>query len=264
MALKRNLISFIIIIFLSMTLLLSITLFFMSLAKNSRIKAEIASKCDGIKKIAEKSKMPISKESLLFLGDEQNKLKNAYSRFKLALGSSLSEEVAEEESDPLQFKERLIQTQKKLRKDADEHNLLLPESLGFAKYETKLSEPFEIPDLIRRLKVIEELIYIMTLTGIDSLDEIHFAEKGAKKKALPLLDIAVKGKKDIYFDIPVSFKIGCTSSKLIDLLYKLRLSQFIFIVDDLDMERAQAGYDKEVAVEERLKTSLSIRAIVLK
>ena len=281
MVLRRGSLSFIIIISLGIYLLLSITLFFVWSAKHYRIKAEIASKYEVINGFAKRSKMPITKESVFFLTDEENKLKNIYSRLKLALASPLNEEISEEELEPLQFKERLIQIQKKLREDAKRHNLSLPESLGFTKYETELSEPFKIPDLIKRLKILEELIHAMTLSGIDSLDEIRFINEEVKKdkkvkaqrpkkkiakktqKEALKTDVAAKEGPAVYYDIPVSFKIGCTSSKLIGFLYKLRLSPFVFVIDDLDIETTQASYDKDEVVVRRLKASFSIRAIAI-
>lgn len=251
---RRNILSIIIIISLAIVLLLSIMAFFLSLAKLRRIKGEIASKYEMINRLTEKSKMPLTKESLLFVTNEENKYKIIYNRFKLALESPLNERVRREELDPLQFKERLIQTQKKLREDATMYNLLLPESLGFAKYEIELSKPSEIPDLIRRLRVLEELIYMITLSGVETLHEINFADKEVKRKT------------DIYFHIPISFKIGCTSPSLTNFLYKLRLSPFNFIVDDMDIESAQARHDrgnKETLTNERLVASLSVRAVAL-
>lgn len=250
---KRNLLSILIIISLAIAIFTSVAILFTFLLKHFSTKSEIAFKCELINKLTEKGDMPLTKESLIFVTDEENKLKNIYSRFKLALESPMNEEIAEEELDPLQFKERLIQIQKKLREDAAMYNLTLPESLGLAEYETELSKPSEIPDLIMRLRVLEEVIYTITLSGIDSLHEIHFVvEEDAKEE------------EAIYFDLPVSFEVGCTSSKLINLLYKLRLSAFNLIIDDLDIKSAQApsskGDDKKTATDGEIVASLSIRA----
>jgi hypothetical protein len=280
-------------------LFFSIVVFFLALAKHSRITAEISSKCETINKYAKKSKMPITKESVLALMDEQGKLKNVYSRFKLAFTSPLNEETSEEELDPLQFKERLIQIQKKLREDAERYNLSVPDSLGFTKYERELSKPSEIPRLIMQLKVLEELIYIMTLSNIDSLQEINFItpteikkdtkprrhhrRKHIKKrveaefsgdgkeilelhKGTPSSEQAIEeaGQKTyIYFDVPVTFSIICASSELIDFLYKLRVSPFIFVVDDLDVAKTEANLNKDIENRKSLEANFVVRAIVL-
>lgn len=247
----RNLLSILIIVLLVIAVLSSITILFAFAVKHFNVESEIASKCEMINKLTEKSRIPLTKESLIFITDEQNKLESLYGRFKLALESPLNEEAAEAELDPLQFKERLIQTQKKLREDAAMCKLALPESLGFTKYETELSKPSEIPVLIMRLKVIEEIIYVITLAGIESLHEISFADEEAKKR------------ETAYLNLPVSFKIGCTSSELVTFLYRLRLSPFNFIVDDFDIKSAQAAAGKETAADKKLAASLSIRAIAL-
>ena len=86
--------------------------------------------------------------------------------------------------------------------------------------------------------------------------------KKTQKEALKT-DVAAKEGTAVYYDIPVSFKIGCTNSKLIDFLYKLRLSPFVFVIDDLDIESAQVSYDKDEVAARRLKASFSIRAIAI-
>jgi len=261
MVLKQSLHSLIIIISLLLLLSLSIALFFIALNKNSKIASEIASKCEVINKFADKDKVPIADESITSLTEERNKLKEIYNRFKIALRSPLSEEASKESSDSLQFKERLIQTQKKLSEEAKAHNLSLPKSLGFTKYETELPRPFEIPALLGQLKVLEELIHTMALSGIDSLYEIYFIEEkdkeldaqSRKEKVERKPQPDLKEEPPIYYDVPVSFKIGCTSAELMDFLYKLRLSPFVFVIDDLDVE----------SIQENLKASFSVRAITL-
>ena len=291
---KRNLVSFIIIGFLGIALFSFIMLFFFTLARNERIDAEIASKYEIINNYAEKTKMPLSKESIALLADEQNRLKSIYARFKLAFTSPLNEDMPDEDTDPLQFKERLIQIQKKLREDANSANLTLPDSLGFTKYETELSEPSEIPNLIKRLKVLDELVYIMTSTGVDSLDELSFAgenaiksgKKGRTRKdkaksekrtalsSLPVPAEKIRGEvdgqengeaaeKEIYFDIPVFLRIDCTVSELVNFLYSLRLSPFVFIVEDMDIEKINKAGKAEDLAEAKLKASLRVKAIAL-
>jgi hypothetical protein len=258
MVLKRNLVSFITVGIFIFALILSIVLFSVSLAKNIRIKADVYSKCGSIDRFVEESKMPLTEKSVAFLNNEQDRLKNLYSRFKLAFSSPLQEEIPEEDLEPLRFKEKLIQAQKKLRYEAEQNNLLLPQSMGFAKYETELSEPSEIPDLLKRLKVIEELIQSMANSGIGSLDEINFAEREIKgespKSGAKTTDVE---EADIYYDIPISFKIECTSLELMDFLNGLESSPIIFIVDDLDIE---SGNNEAGNI---VKASLSLKAIAL-
>lgn len=251
---QRNLLSIAMLLFLVIVLITSMILLIVSSSKKSKIESEIASKYEVINRFVKTSKMPMTEKSTSLLTEEANRLRDIYGRFKLALASSLNEEVPEEELEPLHFKERLIQTQKRLREDARGRNLSLPDSLGFTKYETELSDPSEIADLIKRLKVLEELTHAMASSDIDILDEINFANRYAEENALPLLDTARREYADISLIIPVSLKVGCSITKLIDFLYKIRSSPFIFIIDDLDIEKAQLG---------RLKVNLSIRAIGL-
>ena len=297
---NRNLLSVIIIVTLAIFLVLSIALLFTSIHENSKIRHEIASKYSVMNSYAEKSRLPISKESIAILTGEQNNLKSIYARFKLALMSPLNDEISEEELDPLQFKERLIQIQKKLREDAEMHNLALPESMGFTKYETELSERSEIPRLIKRLKVLEEIVYVMIAGRADSIDHILFMDAGAKKttdkismerskekikasavdtallqemekklkrqKNLPEMEVSKKEHGTDY-DFPVSLAVTCANSRLTALLYKLRVSPYIFVIDDIIIERIEGAVKDrpapDSAGESRLRINLSVRAVAL-
>lgn len=283
MALKRNLLSLIIIAALSGVLIFLTVVFGLTAAKGARIKKEIAARSDAIDMLAKKSKMPLTEESVSFLMDERNKLKSAYSRLKLVLASPLAGDVPAESMDSLQFKERLIQAQKKLREEAKEFSLSLPESLGFAKYEIELSELGEIPVLWRRLAVLDELVYLMTLSGVVSLVEINFIGKDlAKEAAQPIsAESAVKmrgeviadlkGKaaagpaqnEDFHDEVKVSFKITCAYSSLVEFLYKMRVSPLVLIVDDLDITRAKDTLDKDDAAESMLQADFLVTAEII-
>jgi len=259
MTIKKNLFSIIMIMALSIVLTFAIAVFFVSMTRSFACKAEINAKCGDIDKIAKKSSMPLSKESLIFLTDEYNRLKSVYSRFKLALESPLNDEATDEELEPLKFKERLIQAQKKLREDARMHNLTVPKSLGFAKYETELTDPPEIRSLIRRIDILEEIMYIILESGVGTLNEIDFAVVSSNAKEG---EGEGSGRKQAESsDIPVYVSIGCTSPKLINFLYRLRVSQFNFVVDDVDITSEE---DKERRSRlKRLNAGLSIRAVIL-
>lgn len=276
MVLKRNLFSIAVISILTAILLfLAGTLIFF-VFKDAKTDKEITAKTATIDRFVKKSKMPLTEESVSFLEEERNKLKSAYSRLKLALTSPLDEEIPPEDIDSLQFKERLIQTQKKLREEAKSFSLALPDSLGFSKYETELSEPSEIPLLWRKLKVLEELVYLMTLAGITSLDEINFVSEDIKKEGQvpPVVAGAAKPaeaavapkaaeRAKVYDEIAVSFKVTCTYSKLADFLYKLRVSPYIFVVDDLDITKTKDTLDKDEVKESTLQAAFLVRAEII-
>lgn len=273
MVAKRNTFSIVIISMLAVIIILSIAFFISLLVKNFAIRKELNSADKILNDLVKQSKYPLTKEAVIFLADEHNRLKNIYSRYRMALESPLNEEVSKAEIEPLQFKERLIQTQKKLREDANLHKLTLPESLGFSEYETKLIELSEIPSLIKKLKVLEEIIYIAWSSGVDNVYEVNFnpGEKNksgagltqagkSKKGIVPELDLAKK-EKDVYFDIPVFLRLGCSSQKLLNFLYRLRLSQFNFAVDNLAMEIKNEDGDKTKIG--KLTVSMSIRTVAL-
>ncbi len=287
MVLKRNLLSVSIIIALAAAFLSLAIMLGFALLKGSKIQKDTAEKSGTIERFVKKSKMPLTEESISFLADERNKLKSAYSRLKLALHSPLAENIPSEAMDSLQFKDRLIQAQKKLREEAKDFSLNLPESLGFTKYETELSQPAEIPALWRRLAVLEELVYLMTLSGVASLDEINFIGEDLKKETegeaqpdiatevpaeLPRAGIppddkaesAVRQKGEIYNEVKVAFKVTCTYSGLVEFLYKMRVSPFIFVVDDLDVTKGKDTLDKDEKKESMLQASFLVKAEIIR
>jgi hypothetical protein len=240
---KRHPISFIITILLVLVIALLAVTLFISIAKGSRLAREVAFKQSELDEYLKGRKAPISEESLASLAVERDKLKTAHEALKSAFVSPLNEEILEEELDPLKFKENLIRAQKRFREDAG--GLVLPESLGFAKYETELCEPSDIPRLIWRLKVLKEVIDTAVDSKIESLDKIEFAD-------------AEDG--DSYFSIPLSFSMNCTAKELVNFLYRLRVSTFNFTVEHLNIEKIQEAVSEE-AVRAKLKTDLSVKAI---
>jgi hypothetical protein len=244
----------VLIAILGVVLLFFAVTFSLFVFKCIKIDKVIAAKTETVNEFVQKSKMPLTEGSISFLMDERNKLKSAHSRLKLALTSPLTEEIPPENIDSLQFKERLIQAQKNLREEAKEASLSLPESLGFTKYETELSEPKEIPGLWKRLRIMEELIYIMSLSGVTSLDEINFVGDDLKKEE----------RTPVYDEITASFKITSTYSELVDFLYRLRVSPFIFVVDDLDITKAKDELDKDEAAESMVQASFQVKAEIIR
>ncbi len=291
MIMKRDLLSRAVIIALSGVLVFLAAVFGLAMVKGMKTAKEITAMNSAIDTFTKRSKMPLTEESILFLTDERNKLKSVRGRLKLALASPLAEDVPAENVDPLQFKERLIQVQKKLKEEAKESSLSLPELLGFSKYETELLERGEILVLRKRLAVLEELVYLMTLSRVVSLDEISFmGEDLAKETApakpaedafrardrittdfkknapVPADSAAGKGARNENFcdEIRVSFKITCAYSSLIEFLYKMRVSSFIFIVDDLDVTKAKDTLDKDEAAESMIQANFLVKAEIIR
>jgi len=279
---KNDLFSTAAVTLFSAALIGSIAMFFVFLARSSEISSRIESECRRIDDYSDKNKVPFSEETVEFLKRERETLEDINTRFKSALETPLGEEVRPEDLDPLKFKEKLVQTQKKLRKDAEARGLKLPSSLGFAKYETELSAPSEIPELMRRLKILEEITDIVISSGAGSLAKINFAENSSlsdkaksardpKKtsrrapriKTAPAPKAAEKKPETFYENIFFSFEIKCTGSKLMDLLYLMRASRYIFVVEDLDIKSAKDALDSDEAAERMLSAALSARAVIV-
>ncbi len=257
---RRNAFSILVIVILTVILVAFVVLFMLALSRNTYLASEITSKCRIINEYVQKTEMPLSEESIALLTEELNRLKSVYQRFKLALHSPLYGKEAENQLDPLQFKERLIQTQKRLGKEATAHGMALPSSLGFTRYETELSKPEEIPNLLQRLKILEELISAMLSSKIETLHNISF-----KTAPVPKLQKKKRSKKTFPYtrEIPFSLTIGCSHENLVQFLYNMRLSSYVFTVGDLDIIRENKPASHSEGEPVKLRVEMDVKAVII-
>ncbi len=262
--LKKSTLSYIAIGILSLSLLLSALLCVLAVMRSAKLGHKISAQCERISRFARTTKMPIVQDSIDFLDAERERLKNLHGRFSLALASPLSDTPSEESLEPLMFKERLVQIQKKLRQDATQAGMALPDSLGFSEYETRLSEKDEIPGLLKRLKVLEEVIYLAADSGINAIGEVDFpmpdTQGKDKKKAPGTVKKRVRSSpipslpgpmdrgparhdetagnvtdNDVFGQIPFETTFRANSPEMMTFLYKLRRSPYNVVITDFSI-----------------------------
>ncbi|MBN1870941.1 MAG: Amuc_1100 family pilus-like protein [Candidatus Omnitrophica bacterium] len=233
--LKKNYMLLGLMAILIIGLLLSLALFLVSFAKSSKLNRELSSKYEMISTFVERSKVPLSEESIKTLASDRDKLKEIYEGLK----PLVEPYKIEGNIDPLYFKELLIQVQKKLRSETTAKNIILPNSLGFKEYETELSRPEEIPDLVNKLKILEDLVRMTVDAGVKTVTYINFDDfedlkrekEQYKRRSHGRADPkASDGANELYAEVPVSLDVQCSVKELLELLYKMRASSHNFVI----------------------------------
>jgi len=252
---------------LAAVLLISVIFFVISMIKNAKLNGEFSSKCRMIDSFVKQSKMPVTEESIENLKVELKRLDEAYKTLRPFMRSPLTKNRAVKKLDPLRFKERLIQTQKKLRAQALKNNLIIGGTLGFSRYETELPSQDQIPELYNRLEILEELLTIFTHTGIESLERIEFenipksgpddkkkAASRKKRRSGPGTPYEEQ-KPEFYSQIPIYVVINCTTAQAIDILYQMRVSPCLFEVKEMDLLGKEVKEGPREGIAEKILTA---------
>ena len=142
--------------------------------------------------------------------------------------------------EPLKFKEKIFKKQKEMRKKAYSSQLELKEeaiSFGFKEYETKIPRKAEVPNLTKKLDIIQEVVNLMCFSHIETLSSVEFlAYKDDKLETI---------RGNVNYRV-FSLKVNTTSSvkNLIDLLFGISTSNYIFITEELNVEKSEDFKEK--------------------
>jgi hypothetical protein len=171
------------------------------------------------------------------LTSELDKLKEIYG----GLEPLVAPTVSQKNIDPLYFKEMLIQTQRQLRNEARNKNIALPETLGFQEYELRLSEPGDLPELVNKLSILQELVYMaigadvknVTKIGFDDFDEEQSRRDRLRRRSRRKAKSAGEDEDTAYKKVPINFTVNCSIKELLDILYKFRASSHNLVIHKL-------------------------------
>lgn len=213
-----------------------------------------------------------TKEMVDSLSKEKNILENIYREFSKTFSSIPFE--SSPDTDPLKFKEDLIQAQNRIRGLALTSNFALPASLGFSKFDSDIPKTSEIPALKIELKIVEELIRLMLDSGVAKLDSIDISaspenRNEKKTKEEPASNQQKKGKdsnsaksddelKVTFNSFPVKLELRGSTESLVKFMYKLRISKFIFVVKDLRIDSAEPAAETDNMIKVFMELSANI------
>jgi hypothetical protein len=179
------------------------------------------------------------------LDDVYNDASNAYDKPACLMPKNTIE--------PLKFKEKIFEKQKELRKKAYANQLELKEdaiSLGFREYETKIPTEEEVPNLTKELDIIQEAINLMCLSHIETLSSVEF---------LVYKDETLETERGNISYRVFPLKIATTSSlkNLVDLLFRISTSEYIFVAEELNVKQSED-------FREKVESSFIISCVVFK
>jgi len=142
--------------------------------------------------------------------------------------------------EPLKFKEKIFEKQKEMRKRAYANQFELKDeaiSFGFREYETKIPTKAEVPNLIKELDVIEKVVNLMCLSHIETLSSVEF---------LSIKDDEIKTTQGniSYRIFPLKVSTISTIQNLVDLLFRISNSDYIFITEKLNVTQSEDFKEK--------------------
>ena len=133
---------------------------------------------------------------------------------------------------PLEFKEELFDQQIKITAKADRSGLKLPTNLGFEYLRNTIPQREDIPMLTKQLAIIQRLVQLMAESRISSLTKTAFIQPADKR---------VEGSERpcFYRDFGLTLSVVGETENIVNFLHLLEIDDFIFVVNDFAVERAQ-------------------------
>ena len=199
---KRNPISFVFIIILFFSILFSLASIILSMSERNRLGRLLdLNQLNNKKTVLEKALEKVSSETNL---------------------SYVNKEV--ETSDPIEFKQLLLDTLEKVNDRAKVNSLSLPGSLGFDDYRANLPRQDDIPVLSMELDVLSDLVDSMVSAKVNRLVTMEYRQQ------------PVFGEGQISGVLELGIVFDCRMQGLIDFLRKLSISRFFFDISLTSIE----------------------------
>ncbi len=242
--------SFVIMLILVGAIIVSIVVYLSFLGRKMGIENEINSQLQLLNNYKTVKENAPTIEWINYLKKEKEELNSIYTKLMKTLDNNYTR-MPKYAVEPLKFKEEIFDTQKDLRKLAYNKRLELKEeavSLGFKEYETKIPTEEEVPNLTKRLEVIEKLVNLLTESKVQVLEKVEF---------LSVLDKTVETDNTIfsYRVFPVKLTLYTPARSLAKFLYKAAFSKYLFIAENPVLVSEAAG-------DELIRSEVIISAIV--
>lgn len=183
-----------------------------------------------------------SKEKLTHYIIRREALNNKYESIKDEFGTLLKSKEPTF-SDPLKFKQSLLASHNKLRSEAAELGIKLPDSLGLEEYYDTIPPSEKVPELFMQLEVIKALVELTTASGINTL------------KSIELEDPVIMSGVSSYREFPFTLTVECTIQDMVRFLYSLRKQNVLFIIRNLKINTTEEEAEELVG-------ELSISSII--
>ena len=190
--------------------------------------------------IEEAAKFSATKETLLFLNKKYKMLKTICEETEKILITPQARMPLPEElpAAGVEFKKILSNTKRNISREAQNANLLIPSSIGFAEYNDRIPEKEELPDLMRKLRIAEELITLMRRAGVSALTDITFLTPVDK-------DFPGRGA-GCYREFPVKVSLRATQKSLAQFMDKVRVSDYLFVVNRTEITKSDTATEKSI------------------
>lgn len=233
MNLPKNIISIIFIVFLCIGVMLCL----LSLRSATKVKKLTLQSIKEKESQLEQFKPVPTRSEIIYLTSKKRILESHYENVKW-LFDAPEARMPKDLPTTLEFKTLLLNTHDECRELCFSNAVELATSLGFEEYNKgviPLRE--ELPNLVKELQIQKELIGLLIKSKVKKIEGIKFSS--------PPVDTAISNLTSREFQ--TSFSIVCEEEGLVDTLYNLRISNFLFQVMDIKMA-SSATQDKEIGV----------------
>jgi len=168
-------------------------------------------------------KLPPTTKSIFIM---QNEYKWLVKKQKAIWKLLNSKKISMSNAAPLAFKERLFNTQTKLRQLADIQGCSIPKNIGFGEYSGgRIPSAGEVPLLGKRLTIIEEIINLALkyklkeIVSINYLQEIYYSRQRLYKQFL------------------FKIEVQCVYENLLEFLRALPEASFFIAVKSIELDK---------------------------
>jgi hypothetical protein len=227
---QKNFISIIFIIFLCIGVILSL----LSLRSAVKVKEITRKNIKEVEGQLEQFKPVPTREEIIYLTANKGILENDYEGVK-AVFDTPETKMPKDLPTTLQFKTILLNAHDECRELCFSNEVELSTSLGFDEYSKGvIPTSEELPDLVKELQIEKELIELLVKAKARKIEGIKFF----KPIDTTISNLTIR-------EFPIAFSIVLEEEGLVNTLYNLRISKFLFQVRDIKVVSGSAQ-DKEI------------------
>lgn len=226
---QKNIVSIIFIVLLCIGVILSL----LSLRSAVKVKELTRKNIKEVENQLEQFKPLPTREEIIYLTTNKEILENDYESVK-EIFDTQEIKMPKDLPTTLQFKTILLNAHDECRELCFSNTVELSTSLGFDEYiKGVIPLQVELPNLVKELQIEKELIGLLVKAKARKIEGIKFL----KPIDTTISNLTIR-------EFPIAFSVVVEEEGLVNTLYNLRVSKFLFQVRDIKV--ASTGTDKEI------------------
>jgi hypothetical protein len=197
----------------------------------------------------------ISLGQIDFLKEKSARLKADYETHMLPVLNSPALHYPQDKLDFYQCRQRISDEETSCRNECKDR-VQLPDSLGLDEYKESIFAESEIPNLLKKIELLDEVKRLALDSEITNLLRIGFPPIGGIT--------TFSGDPGMsYRDFPVNIVVEGEIASVVKLLYNIRKSRFAFLVKDFKVVPVESAKMEGINVKNRLPVENGVVADIL-